>query len=127
MRTGLLPLRAFVRLVAVHHAVRTKPFGRFCREYLGSLRHRADTSPAIDAATVRRAVDVACALYLKPSTCFHRSAVLVSLLRTVGIDAQMVMGIRTEPYQGHAWVEIDGVVVNDEHAVTSQYIPVERF
>jgi hypothetical protein len=39
------------------------------------------------------------------------------LLRRQGIAAELVIGYRPLPFESHAWVEVDGRVVNDR----SQY------
>ena len=58
-------------------------------------------------------VDEACVWYWKRAACLQRSTVATWLLRGHGIDAQMVIGFRPLPFESHAWVEIDGRVVND--------------
>lgn len=64
-------------------------------------------------ADVLWSVDEACVWYWRRAACLQRSAVATWLLRGHGIDAQMVIGFRPLPFESHAWVEIDGQVVND--------------
>ncbi len=46
--------------------------------------------------------------------CLTRSAALVFLLRRAyGIAAKVVIGFRSVPIEGHAWVEVDGMVIDD--------------
>lgn len=59
------------------------------------------------------AVDSAVCLYMKWVPCLQRSVVTARLLRWNGIDAHIVIGVRSEPFFGHAWVEVDGRIVND--------------
>lgn len=59
------------------------------------------------------AVALASALYWKPVRCLKRSVCAVRLLRRHGLAAQLVIGYRPVPFLSHAWVEIDGRVVND--------------
>ena len=59
------------------------------------------------------AVDEACVWYVKGAACLQRSFVATRLLRRHGFGAEMVIGCRPLPFESHAWVEIDGRVVND--------------
>lgn len=72
------------------------------------------------------AVDLACAFYFKQILCLQRSAATVMLLRKYGCNAEMVIGAQVLPFKSHAWVESDGVVVNDKPYVTELYTPLER-
>lgn len=73
-----------------------------------------------------RAVEIACALYIRPATCFHRSTVLTVLLRRAGIPAIVVVGYRTPPFESHAWVEVGEVVVNDRQAFRKHFNVLDR-
>jgi hypothetical protein len=59
------------------------------------------------------AVQRACVWYPKRTLCLQRSAVTTCLLRTYGISARMMIGVRPMPFLAHAWVEADGSVIND--------------
>jgi hypothetical protein len=59
------------------------------------------------------AVDRACVWYPKRTLCLQRSAVTTCLLRSKGVSAQMMIGVRPMPFLAHAWVEADGSVIND--------------
>src|SRR5260370_3903772 len=59
------------------------------------------------------AVDEACVWYVKRVACLQRSAVATWLLRRYGFRAELVIGYRPLPFESHAWVEVDGHVVND--------------
>jgi hypothetical protein len=72
--------------------------------------------------TVERATNY----YVKHAWCLQRSAVTTCFLRTKGIHAQMVIGCRRMPFHGHAWVEVNGRVVNDNQMVQTFYLPLYR-
>lgn len=59
------------------------------------------------------AVEKACVWYPKKALCLQRSAVTTCILRSYGIHAQMIVGVRPMPFLAHAWVEAEGSVVND--------------
>jgi len=70
-----------------------------------------DTPTVIEQ--VCSAVESGCVWYPKKALCLQRSAVLACLLRNHGIAARMVIGARPMPFLAHAWVEVEGSVVND--------------
>lgn len=75
---------------------------------------RSRRSPHADVvANVVWAVDEACVWYGKRVYCLQRSAICTWLLRRQGIAAELVIGYRPVPVDSHAWVEVDGTVVND--------------
>jgi hypothetical protein len=79
---------------------------------------------ALDSDTTRQicsAVQTACVWYPKQALCLQRSAVTTCLLRVFGVAARMVVGVRPMPFMAHAWVEIDGAVVNDWRGVKDFY------
>ena len=72
-------------------------------------------------------VDRAALYYFKHARCLQRSAVMTCLLRRRGVPAQMVIGCRKMPFHGHAWVEVDGRVVNDTQKVQEFYSVLDRW
>ena len=71
-------------------------------------------SPSTEWETaVCDAVVLACCLYWKPVLCLQRSVCAWRLLRARGVHARVVIGYRPVPFFSHAWVEVDGHVVND--------------
>ena len=68
-----------------------------------------------------KAVEKACVWYPKRALCLQRSAVTTCLLRSLGIPARMTIGVRPMPLLAHAWVEVDGSVVNDWSRVKGFY------
>jgi hypothetical protein len=59
------------------------------------------------------AVEKACVWYPKKALCLQRSAVTTCILRSYGVPAHLVVGVRPMPFLAHAWVEAEGSVVND--------------
>jgi Transglutaminase-like superfamily len=79
-----------------------------------------------DIEKICQAVAYACIWYYKPVLCLQRSAVATTLLRRYGIHAEMVIGAQRLPLKAHAWVEVDGKVVNDKPEVQTNYLVMER-
>lgn len=87
----------------------------------------ADKSvPPEGTIRVCEAVNRACIWYPKRALCLQRSAVTACLLRSVGAEAQMVIGAQKLPFKAHAWVEVDGQAVNERTDVRSIYGVWER-
>ena len=121
-----LVLRAYLKLIyfdlflargnfaALYHKVRNYPVGR-------------TPPPAPDAVKrICSAVDIACIWYWKEALCLQRSAATSCLLKSHGISAQMVIGAQQMPFKSHAWVEVDGRVVNDKRYVGEMYAVLDR-
>jgi hypothetical protein len=92
-----------------------------CTGFAGiQARCRNISVPAVDGregdahvAAVHDAMQVACGAYWKRVLCLQRSACTAWLLRRHGVQARLVIGYRPVPFYAHAWVEVDGHVVND--------------
>jgi hypothetical protein len=72
-------------------------------------------SPELEKA-ICDAVLLATCLYWKPVLCLQRSVCTVRLLREHGVGARLVIGYRPSPFFSHAWVEVDGRIVNGSPA-----------
>jgi transglutaminase superfamily protein len=105
-----LIVQSWVGLVAFD-AARFAGFGHLHARL--KRRRPARRLSGIRVADVVWALDEACVWYVKRAACLQRSAVAAWLLRRHGYDAALVIGYRTLPFESHAWVEIDGRVVND--------------
>jgi hypothetical protein len=101
-----------------------------CCGFPGVRRRMGKARERRGAATVAAAVDaVACmtSFYWKPLLCLQRSVVTARLLRAEGFQADVVIGCRARPFYSHAWVEVDGRVVNDSPGYQTKLQPLDRF
>jgi hypothetical protein len=64
-------------------------------------------------ALVDEAVLAAVRMYWRPSACLHRSLVAYKLLRDLGAQPVLKLGVRTVPFAMHAWTVASGRVVGD--------------
>jgi hypothetical protein len=81
---------------------------------------------AVVPAPITQAVDLAAVLYFKQILCLQRSAATACLLRKHGFPAELVVGVQHVPFLAHAWVELDGSVVNDKPYMTDIYSVLTR-
>ena len=72
------------------------------------------------------AVDLASIWYWKEALCLQRSAATACLLKDSGVSAQLVIGVQQIPFKAHAWVEVEGRVVNDKPYMHEMYAVLDR-
>ena len=82
-------------------------------------RKKAASSDSVER--ICSAVDMACIWYWKEALCLQRSAATTCLLRKYGVSANLVIGAQQLPFKAHAWVEVEGKVVNDKQYVQEMY------
>ena|SRR5581483_136670 len=86
---------------------------------------RATPEPTVTSA-VCGAVNYACLCYPKRVLCLQRSAITTCLLRSCGVQAQMVIGAQKLPFRAHAWTEVGGQPINERRNVTRFYQTWDR-
>jgi hypothetical protein len=106
---------------------------RLVRGNFGALHDKVRTFPVRDrkadektAPRVCRAVDIACICYWKQVLCLQRSVATACLLKKNGVPATLVLGAQQVPFKAHAWVEVDGRVVNDKAYTPEMYAVLDR-
>jgi hypothetical protein len=104
-------LMRFRGFQAIHSMVRK-------RSVNGSKRDEVDR--------LCQAMEYGCVFYFKRVLCLQRSAATVLLLRRHGWRAELVIGVQLLPFYSHAWVEVDGRVVNDKPYVVDKFEILER-
>jgi Transglutaminase-like superfamily len=62
------------------------------------------------------------------SNCLKKSLVLWTLLRWQGIESDLKIGVQREAgeFKAHAWVEIEGDVLNDRSDVAVEFMPFQH-
>ena len=112
LRYALLVLRAFWQLLRYDLWNSTFGFQRIHRQVARQKVSMRAFHPQLESA-VCDAVALAGCFYWRPVLCLHRSFAAAVLLRKYGIHGVLVIGYRPAPFFSHAWVEVDGRVVND--------------
>lgn len=120
-----LALEAFGKLVLFDLYLARGNFHALYEKVKRSPRTKPEPSPE----TVERvcaAVDMACIWYWKKVLCLQRSAATACLLKRCGAKAEMVIGTQQVPFKAHAWVEVNGQVVNDKSYTPEMYQVLDR-
>ena len=120
-----LVLRAYLKLIyfdiylargnfsGLHAKVRKFPLG-------------GTPAAAASVEKICAAVDMAAIWYWKEVLCLQRSAATDCLLKQFGVPAQMLIGAQQMPFRAHAWVEVDGSVVNDKPYMREMYAVLDQ-
>lgn len=122
---ALLGLEAYAELIRFDRYISRSDFAAL-HEKVRSSHIRSGSNRSLSCVELCNAVDIACIWYWKRVLCLHRSAVTTSMLRRHGINAELVIASRRLPFQAHAWVEVEGRVVNDRPDVQEIYTVLER-
>ncbi|MEA2569051.1 MAG: Transglutaminase-like superfamily [Acidobacteriota bacterium] len=120
MRTLLLAVESFLMLAWVRLVLRVSP-----RLALRGVLDVPSHGGAVDARLVHVFGRVTSRTPLAHN-CMHRALALQRMLSRRGVAAKLCIGIGRKPnlFPGHAWLEVDGVVVNDDADVVSRYVPL---
>jgi hypothetical protein len=122
---SLSVLKAYWKLICFDARISGGNFSTLY-EKVRSCRHTNRTSDPAAIDSVCSAVDMACIWYWKEVHCLQRSAATACLLREHGVSAQMVIGSQHRPLKAHAWVEVEGRVVNDKPYMAEMYSVLDR-
>jgi hypothetical protein len=121
----ILVLRAYLKLIHFDlYLVR----GSFAALY-DNVRNYPVAKPVETNEVVEKvcaAVDMACIWYWKEVLCLQRSSATACLLKRYGVPAQMMIGAQQMPFRAHAWVEVDGSVVNDKPYMREMYAVLDQ-
>lgn len=68
------------------------------------------------------AINRARTLYFRHVRCLQNAGAVVCALRSRGLSAKLVFGVRKFPFFAHAWAEVDGEIVNDKPSLRTEYV-----
>ena len=97
--------------------------------HLFKLRRPPYEAERLEPARVTaRLVRIAAERGLYRATCLPQSLVLWSLLRRTGTETTLHVGVRksADRVEAHAWVECDGVALNDDADVNERFAAFDR-
>jgi len=117
--------QAYRELLSLEYSMFRKDFSSIYNKVRNDRVHPG----ACETATVQQlchAIDVAAALYFKQTLCLQRSAAAACLLKRHGFAAELVIGVQQLPFLAHAWVELNGLVVNDKPYMSDIYSVLAR-
>jgi len=122
---SFLVLRAYLRLIQFDLYLTRRNFQALYNKVRAYPIMKIPTS-ADSVEQICSAVDMACIWYWKEALCLQRSAATACLLKRYGVPAQMMIGAQQLPFKAHAWVEVDGRVVNDKPYMREMYAVLDE-
>ena len=120
----VLAFRACRLLLCLEQPLTRRDFRSFYRSVRDRPVCASRTNVSCEQAC--RAINLACVFYFKQVACLQRCSALVFLLRGLGIPATLVLGAQRLPFKAHAWVEVNGCVVNDSKSSIELYGVLDR-
>jgi Transglutaminase-like superfamily len=119
-------LRAAALLPLVSLSLRLRGFRKtqaFLQKFLSLSSHPADISASSSANLTVRMVRAAVRTSIGHPTCLDESLALWWLLGRQGIRSELKVGVRKEgeKFEAHAWVERDGMALNEPEARHQHY------
>lgn len=119
-------LQAYLRLLQFDLYLARRDFSALrdkVRNY--PISPRSDSSDTL--TRICSAMNKACIWYWKEALCLQRSAAMTCLLKRYGVSAQLIIAARQMPFRAHAWVEVDGQVINDNSNTAEMYGVLEKW
>jgi hypothetical protein len=123
----LLALAAYWELLRFDWTMGVAGFARIHRELAKGRRDAGEQQrSSVTVNEICQQFDLAAMLYPRPVRCLQRSVALVRLLRRHGHTAELVIGVRTEPFFSHAWVEVNHSILNDFSSYPARMLILDR-
>lgn len=120
-------LHAALRLQRAKLDLRLRPLQRLCARlvaararYSGRARQASTGELADLAATYQAAGRIVGAL----DECLAVSCALARHALAQGLRAELHLGVKLRPFQAHAWVLVDTILVSDRLETVCQFVPI---
>jgi hypothetical protein len=119
-----LIVEAYIRMIA-HDVYLSRHNFAALHQHVKTIPTRQVAPGSNSAETISSSLEIACCFYPKRVQCLQRSAVLIGMLRSRGLRASMIIGAQKLPFRAHAWVEVDGHILNDRLASREKFLVME--
>lgn len=108
--------------------LRNRSLGDIAASLTARRTRRAGGLPASGATSIEDAVAMYVRLrsfvFTAHDRCLHDSLALAHFLAGEGLSPTWVVGVRTQPFGAHAWVQHGAVVLNDLHEHVRRFHPI---
>lgn len=120
-----LPFVAWWFLITTKHSLRSKGFSNTYKNLRALVKpNRSQPASEGDLEHFERAFSLAENFFVMreaPKDCLPRSLALYRFFLACGATAEHWIGVRTLPFQAHAWVEVNGRVIRDSQKYVDNY------
>lgn len=125
--------RSFLLLPAIHVALLTLGYSRLRSALEKMTPLKPVASPPLETEILQKArgiaqiVSIAARHGMYKATCLRRSLLVWWFLRGEGVQSHIRFGVRKRDAQleAHAWVEYNGIIVNDSTTVREYYLVLQ--
>ena len=119
----------FAVLAATDLSLRFLGFARSVRiaRRLAGGGYKQNDNPRELVPAVCRRLAMTAVFYPGRARCLEQSLALYVLLRRRGVPAELKLGVQPYPFNAHAWVELQGVALNEEPETIQQFVPLKDF
>jgi len=119
-------MQAAVLLPAIHFALKFCTIARL--QLIGARAVIESRRRSLSPQHTARMVRIAAQHGPYRAKCLEQSLILRWLLLRQGIDARILFGARKEEerMQAHAWVEVNGVALNEDDGVFRDFSPINE-
>jgi hypothetical protein len=94
------------------------------RTLAGASEEDSARSPSGTFASIVRAFEIADILLGSHDRCLERSLALAATCRKRGFATMVVIGVQTNPFSAHCWVQNESVVLNDQPDRVQMFTPI---
>jgi hypothetical protein len=92
---------------------------------LNNIGHVDSAKPSlVSLANIAVAFSTVDLLFHRSDRCFPRSVALYSVCRSFGLKVRLVIGVRTDPFTAHCWVQSDDSVVSGDFEEARLFTPI---
>jgi hypothetical protein len=121
--------RAIFEVIIVHRLLKKHGFGDTVKIYekkYGSISPRNNSKNKDDIKKFLSTIDKVCFMFWGNAECLHRSLVGFKILRQMGIEVNLVVGVKKFPFSSHAWLELNDRIINDSEDMKAIYTEILR-
>lgn len=118
----LVRAECFLSICAARVAMRLFPRRTLTR----AMRRRVSRPAKTNATSIAEMFARVVARHPISTNCLHRAVALHAVLVRRGIDATLHIGVRAHQphFPGHAWVEANGVALNEDATLHDDFVPL---
>lgn len=119
--------RAALRLARAKRALSRRPLHLLCAEIAAAKAGLGDRRPDPDPADLMRlafAFHASSRIVGALDQCLAVSLAMARRAIERGFAADLCLGVRLRPFQAHAWVTVDGMLISDRGHVVRQFTPI---
>ncbi|WP_165380322.1 lasso peptide biosynthesis B2 protein [Candidatus Finniella inopinata] len=118
-----LVIKSFYLLLKVHRVIKRDKI-KGILSLLQTVESKIPRFSYSKSEELSAAVEAASFFYPKKTMCLAFAATLALLHKKQGLNCDFVIGVQNLPFYAHAWVQVQGKVVNDREELNIKLAPI---